>query len=82
MHGPLIAQVCWDADRLDLGRVGIAPQPQRLCTSAAQELELFRWAVDRGASKAKEELPWSCRVELERGTRVPGTDVERGLSTS
>src|SRR5205814_1413443 len=23
---------CWDADRLDLGRVGITPEPHRLCT--------------------------------------------------
>ncbi len=27
---------CWDADRLDLGRVGIVPQPQYLCTDAAK----------------------------------------------
>ncbi len=29
---------CWDADRLDLGRVGIVPDPRRLCTEAAREL--------------------------------------------
>lgn len=29
---------CWDADRLDLGRVGIAPSPRRLCTDAGREL--------------------------------------------
>lgn len=29
-------QTCWDADRLDLGRVGIRPHPSRLCTSAAR----------------------------------------------
>lgn len=28
---------CWDADRLDLARVGIQPQPQRLCTGAARD---------------------------------------------
>jgi uncharacterized protein len=27
---------CWDADRLDLGRVGITPDPRRLCTEAAR----------------------------------------------
>jgi hypothetical protein len=31
-------QACWDADRLDLGRVGITPQPHRLCTDAARSL--------------------------------------------
>jgi uncharacterized protein len=27
---------CWDADRLDLGRVGIRPRPELLCTDAAR----------------------------------------------
>jgi uncharacterized protein len=31
-------QACWDADRLDVGRVGIAPKPHRLCTEAARGL--------------------------------------------
>ena len=26
----ITVQVCWDADRLDLGRVGIKPAPHRL----------------------------------------------------
>jgi len=29
---------CWDADRLDLGRVGIRPDPAYLCTEAARAL--------------------------------------------
>ena len=36
---------CWDADRLDLGRVGIRPSPKRLCTDAAREL--LDWAHQR-----------------------------------
>jgi uncharacterized protein len=36
---------CWDADRLDLGRVGIEPQPHLLCTDRAREL--LSWAHDR-----------------------------------
>ena len=39
---------CWDADRLDLGRVGIAPDPQRLCTDAARKL--LKWAHTRAVS--------------------------------
>ena len=31
-------QTCWDADRLDLGRVGIVPRIDRLCTLAAKEI--------------------------------------------
>ena len=30
-------QTCWDADRLDLGRVGIRPHPKYLCTEAARD---------------------------------------------
>lgn len=36
--GETAVQVCWDADRLDLGRVGITPQPDRLCTEVARLL--------------------------------------------
>jgi len=38
-------QACWDADRLDLGRVGMRPSPRRLCTDAASEL--IDWATPR-----------------------------------
>lgn len=30
-------QACWDADRLDLGRVGIIPTARYLCTDVARE---------------------------------------------
>ena len=30
-------QVCWDADRLDLGRVGTYPDSRRLCTNPAKQ---------------------------------------------
>jgi uncharacterized protein len=33
---------CWDADRLDLGRVGITPDPRRLGTKAGRSL--LAWA--------------------------------------
>jgi uncharacterized protein len=36
---------CWDADRLDLGRVGITPDPARLCSDAARGLR--EWAHAR-----------------------------------
>ena len=31
-EGNLSVQVCWDADRLDLARVGFTPKPEKLCT--------------------------------------------------
>jgi uncharacterized protein len=38
---------CWDADRLDLGRVGIRPDPRYLCTDAAKDREMLKWAYRR-----------------------------------
>ena len=38
-------QTCWDADRLDLGRVGIMPDPRCLCTPAARESVMIEWAL-------------------------------------
>ena len=42
-------QVCWDADRLDLGRVGTTPDPERLCTDTAREI--CRWAHARAIAE-------------------------------
>ncbi|MBE9549438.1 MAG: hypothetical protein IMF09_08555 [Proteobacteria bacterium] len=38
---------CWDADRLDLGRVGIIPNPRYLCTDEACDYEMLDWAYNR-----------------------------------
>lgn len=38
---------CWDADRLDLGRVGIRPDPRYLCTEAARCPMMIAWAEKR-----------------------------------
>ena len=37
-------QTCWDADRLDLGRIGIKPLAEKLCTQAAKNPEVIEWA--------------------------------------
>ncbi len=42
-------QVCWDADRLDLLRVGTLPQVNLLCTEAARVPEIMQWANHRAA---------------------------------
>jgi uncharacterized protein len=43
-------QTCWDADRLDLGRIGIRPAPRSLCTAAAKETGMIEWATVRSRS--------------------------------
>jgi len=55
-HGALLDNVtistCWDADRLDLGRTGVRPDPDRLCTDAAKTPNILRWAYERSISGA------------------------------
>lgn len=50
-HGMIDAavtvQTCWDADRLDLGRVGMHPDPRMLCTDVARHPDIIRWADGR-----------------------------------
>lgn len=40
----ITVQTCWDADRLDLGRVGVKPHPDKLCTAAAKQQTMIEWA--------------------------------------
>lgn len=47
MHGDITVLTCWDADRLDLGRVGIRPRPECLCTEVARDSALIEWACQR-----------------------------------
>jgi len=43
----ITVQTCWDADRLDLGRIGVRPDVRYLCTSAAKEPAMIEWALGR-----------------------------------
>ncbi len=44
VEGDITALTCWDADRLDLWRVHIAPMRSRLCTEAARAADVLEWA--------------------------------------
>ena len=46
-EGDITVKVCWDADRLDLGRVGIRPEPDRLCTDTAKSPFVLEDAYQR-----------------------------------
>ena len=49
-EGNRTVRVCWDADRLDLGRVGIRPAPDRLCTTTAKRADIISAAYSRSRS--------------------------------
>jgi uncharacterized protein len=55
-------QACWDADRLDLGRVGIVPEKSRLGSKTARGL--YKWAHQRavdGHISHEVLAAWGCR---------------------
>ncbi len=62
-------QTCWDADRLDLLRVGTHPRPERLCTEPARKSATLAWANDRAWHRVVPDLIWN-----EWGLRMPGTN--------
>jgi uncharacterized protein len=47
LEGDITLQTCWDADRLDIGRVGMPIIPSRLCTEAARDPDMMEWADRR-----------------------------------
>ena len=47
VHEDPTISVCWDADRLDLGRVGITPDPKRLSTAPAKRQETIDYAWEQ-----------------------------------
>jgi len=46
-HDDASVRICWDADRLDLGRVGIKPDPKYLCTPTARDPKFIEAAYRR-----------------------------------
>jgi hypothetical protein len=46
----ITVQTCWDADRLELGRVGTMPKAEYLCTDAGKDLEMIEWAHGRAVN--------------------------------
>lgn len=64
-------QTCWDADRLDLARAGIEPQPGQLCSEAARRAEVIAWATARSLARAEPEF-------LERAWLTPASGPPAG----
>jgi uncharacterized protein len=66
-------RTCWDADRLDLGRVGVTPDPILLCTDVARRPETIRWADGRATMLVIPALvlgEWG--IDLETRDRAAG----------
>ncbi len=73
-HPDITIRTCWDADRLDLGRVGITPHPSRLCTEAARRPEMIRWADGRASFRVIPDFvggAWGIDLEAGRRSSVP-----------
>ena len=49
-HNDITIQTCFDADRLDLARVGKIPDPKFLCTDMAKKPDTISWASKRSTS--------------------------------
>jgi uncharacterized protein len=67
-HHDVTVQTCWDSDRLDLGRVGIMPDPRRLLTAPARLRETLEWANERSTVEAlnQHSRAWMLAAGLER----------------
>lgn len=61
-HADITIATCWDADRLDLGRIGMTPEPDLLCTDVARQPESIRRAHGRASFRTVPDL-----VESEWG---------------
>jgi uncharacterized protein len=57
-HPDVTVQTCWDADRLDLGRVGVTPHPGYLCTDVARRQDILAWADRRATFRLVPGFVW------------------------
>jgi uncharacterized protein len=65
-HPNITIQTCWDADRLDLGRVGIEPHPRFLGTPPARRREVLDWAHGRATFRVIPDLvPKEWGIQLD-----------------
>jgi uncharacterized protein len=65
MEDDVTVMTCWDADRLDLGRVHMVPESQYLCTDAAKREHNLQRAHKRA-------LSWKNRFDASREVQSKG----------
>lgn len=56
-EAPDIVKACWDADRLDLGRVGITPDPALMCTNHGKSMASYLQSLDHEETPAPVDVP-------------------------
>jgi len=69
LDGDVTLQTCWDADRLDLGRIGITPRAEKLCTDEAKNPRFLKWAISRSEDLFVPNLvfsEWGGQLRTER----------------
>lgn len=66
-HSDITVQACFDADRLDLGRVGITPNAYFLCTQMAKSPETIECALRRSIENRLPERPFGIDGYIENG---------------
>ncbi len=55
-EGDITVRTCWDSDRLDLYRVNIKTDPDKLCTEEAKNPEILTWAGKRAKDRFVPEI--------------------------
>jgi len=73
-HGDPTIATCWDADRLDLPRVGIRVAPHRLCTSQARHPDIIFAAQQRALDWIRKISPIRYPVYCEEMGVEPVAD--------
>ena len=79
---------CWDADRLDLRRVGITPDPRHLCTPAARRRDIVAAAHFRALAWLEQSQPRGyqsirySRIGTSRRMKEAGNDLGHLLQAS
>lgn len=55
-EGDITVKTCWDSDRLDLNRVKIKTDPNKLCTEEAKNPKILDWAGKRARDRIVPEI--------------------------
>ena len=72
-HEDITVQTCFDADRLDLGRVGIMPDPDLLCTNMAKQEKTINWAYENSINDYTPDIKTITRTLTEK-IHIPATN--------